>query len=485
MKFLTHLKGNDIVKKYPMDKPVLSIGRSKDNDLVFDHPKVSRNHARIFLENGHYTVQDLNSTNYVFVNGVRVKQKQLEVNDRIQISSDIHLVYSEETGPDPRQNTMMDMQRHFIHKDDLMRLKKVTQSILTLNNLDMILLNILKEGLGLIGAERGFIVLTDTHEKILWKYATTYRIDKEKAESGQADISHSILKDALSEKHTIVRLNSDNPQVLGHSESMMSQKIYSAMCAPLMLRERVIGLFYADAKQLMNNFTDVDQFLFDYLADQAAIAIVNAKRYADLQAEKNKQQEELEQLNLAHKNLEERHQALTRKLSILDPTVLLEEPEAEKPKAVPQPTPIAHTYSSGGVVLNSKGEVLIVSQKGTSWSLPKGKIEVGEEPAVTAQREIFEESGIEFLRLNRPLPSYQRTALNSEGTEDRGEVKTIYMYLFTTEQEELKPQDPDNPEARWVPLESATELLTHAKDKKYFEGILSDLLKLRESGTQA
>ena len=52
-----------------------------------------------------------------------------------------------------------------------------------------------------------------------------------------------------------------------------------------------------------------------------------------------------------------------------------------------------HTQSAGGVVLNKKGEVLVVSQRGTSWSLPKGHIDKGEDALGAAKREIYEESG--------------------------------------------------------------------------------------------
>ena len=450
MKILSQIKDNEIVKKYTLDRDSYSIGRSHENDLVFDHPKVSRNHARLYRDKGQYIIEDLNSTNYVFVNGVRVRQKKLELNDKVQISSEILLIFGEEEGKDVKLRTLMDMQSHFIHKDDLMRLRKVGQSILSLNNLDLILLNILKEGLGMIGAERGLIVLVDAQDQILWKYATTLHIDRELAEQGRADVSHSILREALNTHSTVVRLNSDGP--LEPSESMMSQKIYSAMCAPLMLRERVIGLFYADAQQLMNNFTEVDQFLFDYLADQAAIAIVNAKRYADIQSENKRLRAQLDAIRIT-------------------PAASTDAIE----RSIPTPNPISHTFSAGGIVLNPRGEVLIVSQKGTSWSLPKGRIEPGEEAAVAAQREIYEESGVGFLRLIQPLPAYQRTALNADGGENLREVKTIYIYLFSTDQEVLAPQDPDNPEARWVSLDAAADLLTHPKDKKYFERVLPTL----------
>ena len=41
-----------------------------------------------------------------------------------------------------------------------------------------------------------------------------------------------------------------------------------------------------------------------------------------------------------------------------------------------------------GVVVNKKGEVVVVNQNHNSWSLPKGHIEKGEDPLAAAKREI-------------------------------------------------------------------------------------------------
>src|SRR3989344_5541862 len=49
------------------------------------------------------------------------------------------------------------------------------------------------------------------------------------------------------------------------------------------------------------------------------------------------------------------------------------------------------TKSAGGVVVNEKGEVLIVNQNGDSWSLPKGHIDPGETAIEAARREIGDE----------------------------------------------------------------------------------------------
>jgi hypothetical protein len=49
------------------------------------------------------------------------------------------------------------------------------------------------------------------------------------------------------------------------------------------------------------------------------------------------------------------------------------------------------------------------------------------------------------------------------------------MFLFRTDETDLHPTDPDNPEARWVEVDKVAELLTHQKDKDFFLGIIDGL----------
>src|SRR4051812_49348561 len=105
------------------------------------------------------------------------------------------------------------------------------------------------------------------------------------------------------------------------------------------------------------------------------------------------------------------------------------------------------TESAGGVVVNARGLVLVVSQLGVSWSLPKGHIEAGEDRLAAARREIHEEAGITELELVEDLGSYERFKLSATGGNDNSELKTIHMFLFKTAQDALRPIDPENPEA--------------------------------------
>ena len=133
------------------------------------------------------------------------------------------------------------------------------------------------------------------------------------------------------------------------------------------------------------------------------------------------------------------------------------------------------TQTAGGVVINKKGKVLVVNQRGNSWSLPKGHIEEGEDAKTAAIREIEEETGIIRLNFVRKFGSYTRYKIGLDGRDDTSELKHIHMFFFTTDELKLCPQDSKHPEARWIHPDDVESLLTHPKDKAFFKSIRSQI----------
>ena len=76
-----------------LDKSVLTIGKKKEEvDLVLQDASVSRIHARITKEDGRFYVEDLNSTNGTFRNGVRMQpyeRKRLDEGDEIRCGKEV------------------------------------------------------------------------------------------------------------------------------------------------------------------------------------------------------------------------------------------------------------------------------------------------------------------------------------------------------------------------------------------------------------
>jgi len=81
---------------YPLNLPVVNIGRRLENNLVIDDPRVSRNHALLRANNGRYMLCDLNSTGGTYVNGQRITQQALRPGDVISLAG-FAIIYGEES----------------------------------------------------------------------------------------------------------------------------------------------------------------------------------------------------------------------------------------------------------------------------------------------------------------------------------------------------------------------------------------------------
>jgi pSer/pThr/pTyr-binding forkhead associated (FHA) protein len=80
------------IKRIPLDKAELRIGRKADSDIFIDDMLASQHHAKIeAIEKKEasggpdYFIEDLKSTNHTYINGAPVDRKKLTHNDVIRI----------------------------------------------------------------------------------------------------------------------------------------------------------------------------------------------------------------------------------------------------------------------------------------------------------------------------------------------------------------------------------------------------------------
>jgi predicted component of type VI protein secretion system len=74
-----------VIKEYTFTKSEMTVGRLADNDIVIDYPAVSGHHCKLSLIGDGYFVEDLGSTNGVFVNANKTLKSGLKNNDVIGI----------------------------------------------------------------------------------------------------------------------------------------------------------------------------------------------------------------------------------------------------------------------------------------------------------------------------------------------------------------------------------------------------------------
>lgn len=116
-----------------------------------------------------------------------------------------------------------------------------------------------------------------------------------------------------------------------------------------------------------------------------------------------------------------------------------------------KPKGISEHVSCGGVIARRSGDsvlIALVREDGRSgFILPKGHLEPGEDMEQAARREIAEEAGLTDLVLVEHIGTQERLDYRKRSW------KTTHYYLFTTEQIEGRPTDPDHRyELGWFPL---------------------------------
>jgi 8-oxo-dGTP diphosphatase len=117
--------------------------------------------------------------------------------------------------------------------------------------------------------------------------------------------------------------------------------------------------------------------------------------------------------------------------------------------------------AAGGVVVDSgdggRRVAVIHRPKYMDWSLPKGKLEPGEEWLEAALREVEEETGYHCeASVELPRVSY---------LDRKGRRKMVRYWLMEPVDGEFQPHG-EVDELRWVAREQAEELLTYPHDRK-------------------
>jgi 8-oxo-dGTP pyrophosphatase MutT (NUDIX family) len=134
--------------------------------------------------------------------------------------------------------------------------------------------------------------------------------------------------------------------------------------------------------------------------------------------------------------------------------------------------PVREQVSAGGVVFRGEKdrvEVVIISVGGQNrWQLPKGLVESGEKPEVTAVREAREEAGVES-EIVQHLETIEYWYAGLDGGERVRFHKHVHFYLLRYVTGDTGDHDWEVNEARWIPIGEATRQLTFDSERRVME----------------
>jgi pSer/pThr/pTyr-binding forkhead associated (FHA) protein len=79
----------------PLLKEKLVVGRREGCDIVLKFPNVSSAHCELSLEDGHWMIRDLGSTNGTKVNGTHASERRLLPGDKIGVAKHVYEIQYE------------------------------------------------------------------------------------------------------------------------------------------------------------------------------------------------------------------------------------------------------------------------------------------------------------------------------------------------------------------------------------------------------
>lgn len=254
------------------------VGRAPDNHVALDDPGLSRCHCEFRRSETHWLLRDLDSFNGSFVNERMVTAHRLRSGDRIRVGSTVLYFESGEDASAAPADVDGDAQLATSHKlRNLAALIETTKALNSEPDKAKILETIVDKGIELIKAERGFLILV--HNDML-DFKVARSSDRTVIRHPAQLISRSVLNGVTTTGEPV--LTTDAQTALTGSLSITALEVRSLICVPLRLKDRILGALYVDSKVAEGKFNEEAQNLLHAFADQAAIAIENARLFDEV-----------------------------------------------------------------------------------------------------------------------------------------------------------------------------------------------------------
>lgn len=335
------------VQEYTLGDDEVVIGRSADNAIVFSDPKVSRNHAKISKIEKKYVLSDLGSFNGTKVNDEVITRVVLKHGDEIRIgparlafyvqgkpipSAEEAIEFSKEDeygqwlqqtiAVMPEDCTQIDSKsimisqkaklgqrgrgipdsarkednQQVIAQAELSRLERVNKVLFVLyeisrqmniiHDFNELLEKIMDLVFVVIDADFGFLILID--EKKPGNFVPVVVKTKDENVRGKIKASRTLCQKVIQDRVALLTSNAMADPRLVPTESLIMQKIRSALCVPLWQKDKIIGAMQLDSTRPGNQFTQADLELLKAIGCQMSMILEQAKLN-----EKIRQEEEL------------------------------------------------------------------------------------------------------------------------------------------------------------------------------------------------
>lgn len=162
-------------------------------------------------------------------------------------------------------------------RSDLQALAQIGQIINSSLKLDVVLKIVMDTIIRLTGAEWGFLMLKDESGTLKLRVARNW--EQETLDEAEASISSTVINRVVETAQPVLTTNAqEDPRFTGQ-ESVVAYNLRSILCVPLMVKDELTGVIYADNRIRSGLFTQKQLDLLRAFAHQAAVAIENASLF--------------------------------------------------------------------------------------------------------------------------------------------------------------------------------------------------------------
>jgi adenylate cyclase len=317
----------DTPQSYTFATGEVVIGRSPECNVVLKDFGISRQHARIVVDEDGARIVDLKSKNGTQVNGVPVVEAPLKDGDRILLGKfqltfskslegkvvlDEAKPLSEEAGTiirsvgelskllspsdtagapaEAAKKAPADVQEIEKSNRILKVLTKFSETLIAVRPVEEVLQQVMDIVFDHVPADRGFLMLHEDGSDKLVPMVVRHRSTPSSGDQARISISKTIADRVIKDRVSILTSDALVDPRFGAGDSIRFHGIRSAMCAPLWNKEQVIGIIHVDSPMLTNCFNLNDLDLLTALANYAAVAVERARLNAKIVAEEKKRE---------------------------------------------------------------------------------------------------------------------------------------------------------------------------------------------------
>jgi sigma-B regulation protein RsbU (phosphoserine phosphatase) len=258
---------------------MITLGRASDCTIPIKDRFLSRRHAEIVHERGTWYVRDCGSVNGTLLNGVKIAEPvPLHPGDRIALGDSEVVFHADES---TSQLIAIDSDSHAkslaIAMDEE---ERGTERTRILNSLAVEFLAdrpmsdlfefILDRVVGLLHPSRAALALFGP-DRSTFENVKLRRQDA--SDSPDLTISRTLLKEVIEGRKIVSYFDTSQDEKIARAASIIAQHIRSAVCAPLLVGDAVLGVLYIDYTSNRGAVTENDVRLVGHIARFAAVTL--------------------------------------------------------------------------------------------------------------------------------------------------------------------------------------------------------------------